>query len=155
MLKLDHIGITVNNLTDAIKYYQDIFQIKEYETWKVTANKNDTAYLTIYEDTEKQKKNISFEIMQPFKEADEECPEEDDSGFFHMAFLAEDYDAEYERLKKIPGIEIESKPSVDLDPEYKHAMIEPCEYTNFVRIYIFNKTLDHSLLEDYKYIKCE
>ena len=141
MLKLDHVGIAVKDLDKAVKCYQKMFRIKDYDEWRVEGHGNDTAFLTIYEKLgPKPVENVSFEIMAPIKEAEKsdirDHIEEKGEGLYHLAFMAEDFDRAIAYLKQIRDLDLEL-----LEPEgtYKHAMIHPCAYTSYVRIYIYNE----------------
>ncbi len=141
MLKLDHVGIAVENLDIAVKRFKRLFMIKNCDRWTVPEHGNDTAFLTIFEKHgPKTVENISFEIMAPIEgEQNGEIRDhlnDHGEGIYHLAFLAEDFDRTMGHLKKIPGLDLEPLPP---EGSYKHAIIHPCPYTHFVRIYIYNE----------------
>lgn len=164
MLKLDHVGVAVHDLKRAVMSYQKLFKAEITGEGIVENHKNETKVLTI-------KDNVSFEIMQPTADYgdihDHLC--ENGEGLYHLAFIDEDnydetiaelkvlqkelYDALLGKINKdreIPfttleesGFEEDLKLQIlSSEGTYKHAMIHPCRYTNFVRIYIYNQKYD-------------
>jgi catechol 2,3-dioxygenase-like lactoylglutathione lyase family enzyme len=158
MLRLDHLGIAVNDLETAVARYKDLFQTKKSVPVEAEGHYNSTEIVTV---SDGEEDDISFEIMEPSAEAGDiyDHLRSEGEGLYHLAFLAEDFDGTVERLlelqsdlrqKLAEGLGIEDLESDGIDEDlklevlepqetYKHAMIHPCRYTSFVRIYIYNE----------------
>ena len=86
-LSIEHIGIAVSNLTDAINYYEDILGLKCYKTEEVSDQKVRTAFFMIG--------SVKIELLES---TDPEGPvakfiEKKGEGIHHIAFAVNDLES--------------------------------------------------------------
>ncbi len=104
--KIDHIGIAVNNLDDALKFYEDVLGMNLHGTEIVEEQKVKVAFLPIG-DTE-------IELLES---TDKEGPiakfiEKKGEGIQHIAYRVDDIEKELEEMKQ-KGIRL-----IDEKPRY-------------------------------------
>lgn len=102
-LSIEHIGIAVNNLTDAIHYYEDILGLKCYKTEDVSDQKVRTAFFIIGE--------VKIELLESTdpEGAVAKFIEKRGEGIHHIAFAVDDLesnlkDAEAKGIRLIDAV---------------------------------------------------
>lgn len=91
---IEHIGIAVSNLDEAIKYWENVMGLKCYNTEEVKDQKVRTAFLKIGE--------VKIELLEPTSEDSTIAKfiEKKGEGIHHIAFCVEDTN---KALKDIEG----------------------------------------------------
>jgi len=92
MVKVEHIGIAVSNLEDAVNLYESLLNVKCYKTETVESENVHTAFF--------KKGETKIELLEATKP---ESPiakfiERKGEGMHHIAFDVEDIDTEMKRL---------------------------------------------------------
>jgi methylmalonyl-CoA/ethylmalonyl-CoA epimerase len=82
--KIDHIGIAVNSIDTALKFYQDLLQIKNCEGEILEDRGIKVVFLYV--------KDVRIELMEPIRENSEisKFLEKRGEGFHHIAFEVDD-----------------------------------------------------------------
>ena len=112
-----HIGISVNDLEESVKFYTEVMQMDlDYRT----KNKGDIiSQIVGVEDADLDvavviKSNLRIELLD-YKNAEKKkntiYPAQDQPGLVHISFLVDDVDKEYARIKSL-GFEFNSPPMV-------------------------------------------
>ena len=112
-----HIGISVNDLEESVKFYTEVMHMElDYRT----QNKGDIISRVVdVEDADLDvavvlKSNLRIELLD-YKNAEKKksvnYPAQDQPGLVHISFLVDDVDKEYERIKSL-GFEFNSPPMV-------------------------------------------
>ena len=93
MIKIEHIGIAVNSLADAIPLYEKLLNTNCYKTETVESEAVTTAFL--------QQGETKIELLESTKEDGviQKYIAKKGEGIHHIAFEVEDIFAEMERLK--------------------------------------------------------
>ncbi len=106
---IEHIGIAVKNLDEAIKYYEDVLGLKCYKIEEVKDQKVKTAFFQVGE--------IKIELLET---TDPEGPvgkfiEKRGEGVHHVAFAVKDVSAALEEAKEngIELIDAKARPGAD------------------------------------------
>jgi len=91
---IEHIGIAVNNLNEAIKFYEDIFGLKCYAVEEVADQKVKTAFFQVGQ--------TKIELLES---TDPEGPigkyiEKRGEGIHHIAFAAKELQSSLDELKE-------------------------------------------------------
>jgi methylmalonyl-CoA/ethylmalonyl-CoA epimerase len=94
MIKVEHIGIAVKDLTVSIPLFTKILNSECYKTEKVESEKVQTAFF--------QKGETKVELLESFDENGviAKFIEKKGEGFHHIAFAVENIETEMIRLKK-------------------------------------------------------
>jgi catechol 2,3-dioxygenase-like lactoylglutathione lyase family enzyme len=112
-----HIGISVKDLEESVKFYTEVMQMDlDYRT----KNKGDIiSQIVGVEDADLDvavviKSNLRIELLD-YKNAEKKkniiYPAQDQPGLVHISFLVDDVDKEYARIKSL-GFEFNSPPMV-------------------------------------------
>jgi len=112
-----HIGISVIDLEDSVKFYSEIMQMNiEYRTRnkgeiisRVVDVKNADMDVCVLE-----KNNLRIELLDYKNDERKKLinhPNQDQPGLIHISFLVDNVDKEYERIKAL-GYEFNSPPMV-------------------------------------------
>ena len=104
-MKIDHLGIAVNNLDEALKFYHEILGLPLKGIEEVPQQKVRVAFLPTGES--------KFELLEP---TDPESPiakfiEKRGTGIHHIALRVDDVQAEFERMKALGVRFIGEKPT--------------------------------------------
>lgn len=93
MLKIEHIGIAVRNISESVKLFESLLDAKCYKTEKVESEKVETAFFKMGES--------KVELLQAFSEesAISRFINARGEGLHHVAFEVEDIRQEMKRLK--------------------------------------------------------
>lgn len=129
MQKIEHIGIAVKSLADAIPVYEQLLNTPCYKTEMVESEKVGTAFfqngpnkIELLESTDPEG------VIAKFIEKKGE-------GLHHVAFAVEDIEAEMERLKQAGFVLLNEKPKAGADnkwvcflhPKHTHGvLVELC-----------------------------
>lgn len=112
MQKIEHIGIAVKSLSDAIPVYEKLLNTPCYKTESVESEKVSTAFfqqgpnkIELLESTDPEG------VIAKFIEKKGE-------GLHHVAFAVEDIEAEMERLKQEGFVLLNEKPKAGADNKW-------------------------------------
>ena len=112
-----HIGISVKNLEESVKFYTEVMQMDlDYRTKnkgdiisRIVDVKNADLDVAVV-----QKSNLRIELLD-YKNIEKKkntaYPAQDQPGLVHISFLVDDVDKEYARIKSL-GFEFNSPPMV-------------------------------------------
>lgn len=109
MQKIEHIGLAVKKLSDAIPLFETLFNKKSYKTEKVITEQVNTAFFQIG--------NTKIELLES-TDPDGVIArfiEKKGEGLHHIAFEVENIEAEMERLKKEGFVLLNEKPKPGAD----------------------------------------
>jgi methylmalonyl-CoA/ethylmalonyl-CoA epimerase len=109
MIKVEHIGIAVRDLADAVKVYEKLLATTCYKTESVDSEKVNTAFFRTGE--------TKIELLES---SDESGPiskflEKRGEGIHHIAFEVEDIRAEMDRLKSEGFMLLNEEPKAGAD----------------------------------------
>lgn len=92
--KLEHIGIAVSDLKEAISIYENLLNTNCYKTEEVESQKTKTAFL--------KTENTKIELLEATHKDStiHKFIEKKGEGIHHIAFEVDDLETEIERLKK-------------------------------------------------------
>ncbi len=107
--KIEHLGIAVENMEDAIKMYENLLGVPCYKTEGVESEYVKTAFFQVGES--------KIELLEA---TDEKSPiakflAKRGGGFHHVAFDVENIDEEIDRLKKLDFVFIQEIPKDGAD----------------------------------------
>jgi len=100
-----HVGIGVKNLEKSIEFYRDVMQMQEefrayHEGERISSVVGvDDAELNV---CVLKKGNVRIELIEYGSKAENGCghKRQNEPGLIHIAFIVDDVDKEYERIKK-------------------------------------------------------
>jgi len=132
--KIDHIGIAVRNLDEAVRMYSDVYGLKTIKVETLENIKVRIAFITLGE--------VLIELLEPTERGKGrigEFIEEHGEGFHHMAFRVENIDAALSILKKI-GIGLRDEKPREGGDNSRIAFIDPKETQNVLTELVERKT---------------
>ena len=112
MLKVEHIGIAVKNLTDSVPLFEKLFNTSCYKIETVESEKVNTAFL--------KKGETKIELLESAEESGviTKFIAQRGEGFHHLAFEVSDIVAEMARLKAEGFIQLNEQPKRGADHKW-------------------------------------
>lgn len=117
--KIDHIGIAVKNLDDALNMYREVYKLEAIKVEKLEDLKVRIAFIPIGE--------VLIELLEPTEPGEGrigEFVEENGEGFHHIAYRVEDIDGMLRSLIKM-NIPLRDKQPRNGGDDSRIAFIEP------------------------------